>query len=477
MIDRLNIEIIAYHGWGYDQFCWQNWENVLPPTWKFQRFDRGYFDRPCAPKFTSSTATKIIFAHSFGLHFCPQDQLEQANCLILFSSFLQFHPQSDRLRKRSIQILDRMIEQFQTQPETVLENFYAKSCYPAIHKTSVSSNFNYSLLLEDLQQLGVSTIDPIHLEKIPNILILVGEDDRVISPTQLQQLHKELSFSEYHSIKNSGHALPFTHQQECWSLAQQYLQRSNSIKAKIAIEFGRSPVTYHQQATLQKLYADRLFSLLDDRSIPAGKILEIGCGTGFLTQKLVDRFGDRSILITDLSSEMLNFCQQNLDKTRLKASIEFRQLDGESLNSNEQYALIAAGFVVQWFQSIDSIQRLIDRLEPNGLLLVSYPSCESFPEWRSICQKLDLPFTVNPLPDSQLLAQFGGVYRTETIATSFASAADFFRSMKAIGAGFSTTGKQLTRSQMKRLIQAWDAQTGEIEVSHHIVYGVIERSR
>ncbi|NJL22732.1 MAG: hypothetical protein HC895_21005 [Leptolyngbyaceae cyanobacterium SM1_3_5] len=77
MIDRLNVEIIAYHGWGYDQFCWQDWENLLPPTWKVQRFDRGYFDRPSAPKFNSSTATKIIFAHSLGCIFVRKTSLSR----------------------------------------------------------------------------------------------------------------------------------------------------------------------------------------------------------------------------------------------------------------------------------------------------------------------------------------------------------------------------------------------------------------
>ncbi|NJL22731.1 MAG: methyltransferase domain-containing protein [Leptolyngbyaceae cyanobacterium SM1_3_5] len=376
-----------------------------------------------------------------------------------------------------MQILDRMIKQFQIQPEVVLANFHVKSCQPAVFKASVSSEFNHSLLLEDLQQLGISTIEPSRLAKIPNILVLAGDSDRIISPIQLQQLQEKLPSSKYYAIENAGHALPFTHRQECWTVIQRYLLQSTLMKAKIANEFGRSPATYHQQAALQKLYADRLFSLLDDQSIPAGKILEIGCGTGFLTQKLVDRFGDRSLLITDLSSKMLTFCQQNLDRTQLKVPIEFQQLDGEFLDSQERYALIMAGFVVQWFQSIASIQRLIDRLKLGGLLLISYPSYESFPEWRAICQELNLPFTVNLLPDADLLKQFGAVYQTETIATSFPSAADFFRSMKAIGAGFNTTGKQLTRSQMKRLIQVWDARSSDVTVSHQIVYGVIERSQ
>lgn len=477
MIDRSTVEIIAYHGWGYDAACWQAWEKLLPSDWMLQRFDRGYFDRPFSPRFHATTAHKIIFAHSYGLHLCPLDQLERADYLILFSSFLHFHPDRDRLKQRSLQILDRMIEQFKVQSDIVLKNFHIKSCDPTVCEDAVPCDFNEALLFADLQQLGRSAIDLVHLAKVPNILILVGDCDRIISFDRSLQLHQKLPSSEYHLIPNAGHALPFTHPQECSALIQQYLQRSRSIKTKIAGEFGRSPITYHAQATLQKACADRLLALLDDRSIPEGKVLEIGCGTGFITQKLVNRFGDRALVITDLADEMLNFCQKNLNLSQQKNSIEFRQLDGESLDSGDRYALIVAGFVVQWFQSIASIQRLIRHLQPGGFLLISYPSCDSFPEWQAICQQLGLPFTANPLPDPHLLQQLNGVYQSEMIRIPFTSAAEFFRSMKAIGASFNTAGQQLTRSQMKQLIQAWDAQSwGEIEVSHHIVYGRIERS-
>lgn len=477
LIDRPTVEIIAYHGWGYDSACWQAWEKLLPSNWTLQRFDRGYFDRPFNPKFRSTTAHKVIFAHSYGLHLCPIDQLERADYLILFGSFLHFHPDRDRLKQRSMQILDRMIKQFQIQPDLVLKNFHAKSCDPTVCEDAVSLHFNEALLFADLQQLGHSAIDFVDLAKTPNILILAGDCDRIISFDRSLQLHQKLPFSKYHLIANAGHALPFTHPQECSTLIQQYLNRSRSIKTKIAIQFGRSPVTYHVQASLQKAGADRLLNLLDGRSIPEGKILEIGCGTGFITQKLLNRFSDRSFVITDLADEMLHFCQENLDFSQQKNSIEFQQLDGETLDSDDRYALIVAGFVVQWFQSITSIQRLIDHLQPGGFLLMSYPSCDSFREWKAICQELGLPFTANPLPDPHLLQQFDGVYQAETIRAKFASAAEFFRSMKAIGAGFNTSGQQLTRSQMKQLIQAWDAQSlSEIEVSHHIVYGWIERS-
>ena len=484
MVDRIHTDIIAYHGWGYAPTCWQPWQVMNQPGWRMQRFDRGYFGTPFSPSFEAAASTKIIFAHSYGLHLCPKPQLQQADWLIIFSSFIHFHPEDDRIKRRSVQILDQMVRQFQDQPKLVLDNFRSKCCSPASCAEATPTDFDQELLLEDLKQLGLSTVDMGELERIPHLLILQGDRDRIVSPAQAQQLHEKLPTSQYFLIENAGHALPFTHFQECWSIWQQLSDRNPfqpSLKTEIAIQFGRSSTHYHSQAALQKTCADRLLSLLDFHTVPEGKILEIGCGTGFITQGLVDRFFNRSLEITDLSAQMLSFCQANLDVSELKKSISFRQLDGENLDE-DTYALIVAGFVVQWFQNpADGIQQLLKHLQPDGLLLISFPSGDSFAEWQAICQQLSLPFTANPLPDPQLLQQIkidGDRLHveTESIGTKFSSAADFFRSLKAIGAGINTTGKQLSRSQMKQLIQAWDRQSsGAIEVHHHVVYGLMQR--
>lgn len=53
-----------------------------------------------------------------------------------------------------------------------------------------------------------------------------------------------------------------------------------------------------------KLYSKNIFDILDKHNIDQGKILEIGCGTGNLTQELAKR--PYNILAFDFSEEMLN---------------------------------------------------------------------------------------------------------------------------------------------------------------------------
>jgi malonyl-CoA O-methyltransferase len=255
-------------------------------------------------------------------------------------------------------------------------------------------------------------------------------------------------------------------------------------KQAIAHQFGQATAAYHAQAQMQKACAKKLFTYLPQPlMLPAGAILEIGCGTGFITQELIHRFPDRLLEITDLSPEMLQFCQANLQiPVRQKDLISFRQVDGEAIASSVPYAMIVSGFAIQWFQDpLNSLRQWLSQLQPGGLLLISVPTRQSFPEWRQVCLDLDLPFTANPLPDVQDILALEQAVNTcrineEKMSLNFENAADFFKSLKAIGAGVSQTGKQLSLPQMRKLIQSWNQHTNhQITVQFYVAFGAFQR--
>lgn len=261
---------------------------------------------------------------------------------------------------------------------------------------------------------------------------------------------------------------------------------NDRYKQRIAAEFGQAAPIYNAYATLQKACATHLLQIISEQSaLPSGDILEMGCGTGLITQGLIQQFPDRILEITDLSPEMVRFCHSNLiiPDSQLRL-ISFHPLDAERIkNFTKSYAAIVGGLVIQWFRDpVQSLNHLINYLYPQGKLIISFPTCHSFPEWKQVCRQLNLPFTANPLPDpavlSQALPSHAHLCHIETleIATVHASAADFFRELKAIGAGVNQTQKQLSVPQMKSLIQHWDAQaSGPVQVHYQIAYWVVER--
>jgi pimeloyl-[acyl-carrier protein] methyl ester esterase len=213
---------IAYHGWGFDRHCWQPWQDLMAQQGEeLWVCDRGYFNAPLSYSVNQS----VIFAHSYGLHLCPIEQLQNAEVLVLFSSFLSFHPLAETQRRRSRLVLTQMIRQFEAHPQAVLEAFQTNCYYPVTEDFSSDDKpFNSELLLHDLKGLDTCSLDVSQIKKIPKILILQGAQDKIVSAEKGRELAASLpDNSEYIEIAAAGHGLPFTHASACWSWIQQRL--------------------------------------------------------------------------------------------------------------------------------------------------------------------------------------------------------------------------------------------------------------
>ncbi|NET52246.1 MAG: alpha/beta hydrolase, partial [Merismopedia sp. SIO2A8] len=102
-------EIIAYHGWGFDHICWADWVKYWSHRGhSVQCFDRGYWGQPSYPQFSDHLGSipRMLLIHSFGFHLCPLEMIKAASQIIIFNSFLNFHPQEPRLQQRSRRTVD-----------------------------------------------------------------------------------------------------------------------------------------------------------------------------------------------------------------------------------------------------------------------------------------------------------------------------------------------------------------------------------
>lgn len=261
------------------------------------------------------------------------------------------------------------------------------------------------------------------------------------------------------------------------------LKIPKGIKNKIAGEFGQAAAYYDLHADIQKEIAGRLIASLQPWKdiIPEGPIIELGCGTGFVTEGLAEVYPDRKIIATDLSEEMVDVTRQKLQHYK---NLSFMQLDAEEPTHNEQhYAMSVSGFTAQWFKDPAlTLGKWLEATKPGGLLLASFPGKDSFPEWKKHCRELGLPFTGNSLPDTEEMviklsagpAQVD--FYEDTITQTFESARGFFKQLKKLGAGTQKQGRPLTPGELSMLIDHWDASTDEkVRVSYHIVFLAVKR--
>jgi malonyl-CoA O-methyltransferase len=210
--------------------------------------------------------------------------------------------------------------------------------------------------------------------------------------------------------------------------------------------------------------------------LPPGPIIELGCGTGFLSRELLHTFPDRELVLNDASSGMIDLCRKQVSGHK---SVSFEIADAQKIPVEEPtFAMVISNFVIQWFRHpTDVLRQWLKVIQPGGMLVAAFPGHKSFPTWKRCTRKLDLPFTANTLPDiNEIVKELSSDniqidYHKDIIVQRFKSAADFFYHLKKTGAGGQQKGRHLIAKEMKALINYWDnQQAGEVEVNWQIAY-------
>lgn len=221
----------------------------------------------------------------------------------------------------------------------------------------------------------------------------------------------------------------------------------------VADAFGRA-AHYDAHAAVQRIVARRLadrIAALPLRQAP--RVLEIGCGTGFLGIGLVDRWPGARWTMTDISPAMI-------DRARARFSgrdIGFAVMDGEKPALSGKFDLICSSLTFQWFADLaGSVTRLRRLLAPGGRLAFTTLTAGSFTEWRRAHG--DLPAGTHDYPTVQALAALGLDVTVETIPMAHAGAREFLHSVKDIGAGTPRTGhRPLTPGQLRGVMARFEA--------------------
>lgn len=244
-------------------------------------------------------------------------------------------------------------------------------------------------------------------------------------------------------------------------------------KDRIQQAFSKASGTYDGAAHIQRDAAGKVISTLTDSPLADGlNILEIGCGTGFLTKRLLDAFKhpDTRFVISDISDAMLHKARAATTDPR----VTFQCLDGEQLPDNlGPFDLIISNLTIQWFTDLPgSLDRLGQHLKPAGRLLFSTLGSDSFQEWRKAHEALGLDCGIADFPEAAVLSQMlpkcgGGLVSEDHLVYRFADAFTFARSLKQTGAHVPVTGYQpLTPGAFRRLSKTIGK---DFQVTYHLL--------
>jgi malonyl-CoA O-methyltransferase len=223
----------------------------------------------------------------------------------------------------------------------------------------------------------------------------------------------------------------------------------------VADAFGRA-AQYDAHAAVQRIVAEKLAErVLALPLAPAPRILEIGCGTGFLGLELVDRLAGAKWLMTDVSSAMVERARQRFAE---QPNVGFAVMDGEHPEVAGAFDLIASSLAFQWFADLPgAVARLRRMLATGGALVFTTLAEGSFFEWRRAHG--DLASGTRDYPSVQALAAMGLEVEIETIPMAHTSAREFLRSVKEIGAGTPRPGhRPLTPAELRGVMGRFEAK-------------------
>lgn len=216
-----------------------------------------------------------------------------------------------------------------------------------------------------------------------------------------------------------------------------------------------SAAAYDRHARVQRMAARALASRIAALPLPpAPRLLEIGCGTGFLGEALraADVSGDWHI--TDIAPAMLDRA-----RARLGDAPSYAVLDGErGTPEGGPYDLICASLATQWFANEPAaLDRWREWLAPGGHVMAATLGPDTFAEWRA-AHDGEEPGTPTFTPPSAFEALGPAEPLTIDIYRErHTDARAFLHALRAIGAGTPGDGhRPLSPTAMRRVMRRFE---------------------
>ena len=248
-------------------------------------------------------------------------------------------------------------------------------------------------------------------------------------------------------------------------------------RARIAAAFGGAD-GYEAAALVQRTAADRLAGEVAALPLPANpRILELGCGTGFLTRAIDRAIGPARWTISDVAPAMVERARAGLG-----LDADYRVIDGEAVDpAIGRFDMIASSMAFQWFADLPgAVARLAALLRPGGAIAFSTMAEGSLAEWAEALAAEGLPSGVPDYPDAAALAAMAPAGLAADVAVADlpepqADARAFLRGLKTIGAGTAAPGyRPLPPAALRRAMARFDA--GSRVVTYRIGFCVLRTS-
>ena len=146
-------------------------------------------------------------------------------------------------------------------------------------------------------------------------------------------------------------------------------------KVLIRSRFAKNLKTYNENAKIQKKMAEKLITYVNNNA--PKHILEIGCGTGFLTKIVSENLEYKTYSAIDIVEE----CEPFISEINTNINFIVGDIEDYIKNNDEKFDLIISNASLQWVENFEEVIKALKyKLNPNGELVFSTFGNENFRE-------------------------------------------------------------------------------------------------
>lgn len=251
--------------------------------------------------------------------------------------------------------------------------------------------------------------------------------------------------------------------------------------------FSRAAKTYDKHAEFQRIAGHKLLAILEAELADSIQtqdlcnIADLGCGTGFFTRQLSQRFPHATVTGVDIASGMLEVCKSSSDK-EVYYQADVCELPFEDSSQH----IIFSNLTFQWIEQLPRLFAELERIRAeNGVIVFTTLGENTLHELKSAWRSVDNHEHINSfikVSDLSLLglAQWETfLVSEENIVMPYYSVMDIMRDLKGIGAqhrGHDRRKGLMKPSAIKQLEQAYtrhQCDQGQLPVTYQLVLALI----